>query len=50
MSLESGLTGFDYADCEFRKRLSDKLQRSDCRINIRQDPAAARYVVAVAAR
>ena len=46
MSLESGLTGFDYADCEFKKAVIR--QCSEVIVGLTSDkiPAAARYVVA----
>ena len=46
MAPESGLTGFDYADCEFKKAVIK--QCSEIIVGLTSDkiPAAARFVVA----
>ncbi|MBA8561928.1 DeoR/GlpR transcriptional regulator [Citrobacter freundii] len=45
MSPESGLTGFDYADCEFKKAVIKQCNEAIVALTAEKIPAVARYVV-----
>ena len=45
MSPESGLTGFDYADCEFKKAVIKQCNETIVALTAEKIPAVARYVV-----
>lgn len=46
MAPESGLTGFDYADCEFKKAVIAQCNETIVALTANKIPAVARYVVA----
>jgi DeoR/GlpR family transcriptional regulator of sugar metabolism len=46
MAPESGLTGFDYADCEFKKAVIKQCNETIVALTADKIPAVARYVVA----
>ena len=45
MSPESGLTGFDYADCEFKMAVIKQCNETIVALTAEKIPAVARYVV-----
>lgn len=46
MAPESGLTGFDYADCEFKKAVTRQCSEIIVGLTANKIPAVARYIVA----
>ena len=46
MAPESGLTGFDYADCEFKKAVIQQCSEIIVGLTSNKIPAVARYIVA----